>query len=97
MMVTIEYLVEPKDVGSFVQAMAPMRRIRRRDGATSWGLYQDAAKPGTMAEIFVVESWLEHLRQHDRVSRADRVDQDAARSFHRSAEAPVVRHWITPK
>lgn len=96
-MVSIEYEVDPADAGAFARVMVPMRRIRRRDGAMAWGLYEDAARPGTMVETFIVESWLEHLRQHDRVTRADREDQDAARRFHRGDVPPLVRHWITPR
>lgn len=49
-----------------------------------------------LLETFVVESWLEHLRQHERVTHADREFQDAARAFHTGAEPPLVRHMIRP-
>ena len=52
--------------------MQLMRRIRRRDGAIRWGLFEDAATPGRYIETFVVESWAEHLRQHERVTISDR-------------------------
>jgi MFS family permease len=96
-MVMITYLVEPAEVEAFVCAMAPMRRIRRRDGGIAWTLYEDAAQPGTMVETFVTESWLEHLRQHDRVTGSDRVAQDAAGRFHRGLEPPIIRHLLTPR
>jgi hypothetical protein len=95
-LVTIEYRIDPAKLSGFVAAMQPMRRIRRRDGAISWGLYEDAAAHGLVVENFVVESWLEHLRQHERVTHADREDQDAARAFHIGSEPPRVRHLISP-
>jgi hypothetical protein len=95
-LITVEYRVEPSRVDDFKRAMATMRRARRRDGAMSWGLYEDAAVPGLVMETFVVHSWLEHLRQHERVTHADRENQDAARAFHIGAEPPVVRHLIAP-
>jgi hypothetical protein len=72
-----------------------MRRIRRRDGAIHWGVYEDTAQHGTVIETFTVESWLEHLRQHDRVTNADRVLQEGLRDFHGGDGPPVVRHFIT--
>jgi len=42
----------------------------------------------------VVESWLEHLRQHERITAADREVQAIARAFHRGAEPPLVRHFV---
>ena len=49
-----------------------MRRIRRRDGAFMWELFSDIEQPDRMVECFMVESWLEHLRQHERATVADR-------------------------
>jgi len=42
-----------------------MRRLRRRNGAFMWELFQDIEDPGRMVDSFMVESWLEHLRQDD--------------------------------
>ena len=74
--------------------MQTLRRIRRRDGAISWALYEDAAQPGLMIEVFLVESWLEHLRQHERVTKADRVCQDSVRAFVLRNDPPAVRHLL---
>ncbi|SFR96659.1 MFS transporter [Sphingomonas jatrophae] len=93
-LVTIEYHVDPARVPAFFDAMQGMRRIRRRDGAIHWGLYEDVAEPGRVTETFTVESWLEHLRQHDRVTNADRVQQEALRAFQQDAAPPLVRHMV---
>lgn len=94
-LVTIEYRVDPADTAAFFAAMQPMRRIRRRDGAIHWGVYEDTAAPGKVIETFTVESWLEHLRQHDRVTNADRQQQDILRAFHLGDAPPLVRHFVT--
>jgi len=44
--------------------------------------------------VFVVESWLEHLRQHERVTADDRVLFEAAARFDRGGKGPRVRHHI---
>jgi hypothetical protein len=54
----------------FLAALEKLARERRRDGAYSWGVFEDAADHGRMVETFLVESWLEHLRQHERVTSA---------------------------
>ena len=78
----------------FARAMQLMRRIRRRDGAIRWGLFEDAATPGRYIETFVVESWAEHLRQHERVTVSDREIEVRAFAFHLGDDPPKVTHWI---
>ncbi len=95
-MVTVEYRVDPSRVAEFSRAMQALRRVRRRDGALSWGLYEDSASPGLMLETFVLESWLEHLRQHERVTHTDHALQDEVARFHLGPGKPVVRHLVAP-
>ena len=61
--------------------------------AFDWGVYEGASKEGVFVETFHVDSWLEHMRQHQRVTNADRVLQDAVRHFQTKG-APAVRHLI---
>jgi MFS family permease len=93
-LVTVEYFIDPSVARDFARAMQPMRMIRRRDGAIRWGLFEDAAKPGRYIETFVVESWAEHLRQHERVTVSDREIEARAIAFHRGDGPPKVTHWI---
>ncbi|MHB8346409.1 MAG: MFS transporter [Acidiferrobacterales bacterium] len=92
--VTVEYRVDVSRKAEFLAAMQPVRRIRRRDGAISWAVLSDVADPGRYTEVFVVESWLEHMRQHTRVTKSDRHILDHARSFHIGASPPVVTHFL---
>src|SRR2546425_8788530 len=71
-MVTIEYKVDPAKRAEFVAAMQEVREMRRRNGAYYWELYHDSANPAHFVETFMDESWIDHLRQHERVSVADR-------------------------
>src|SRR6202044_3874360 len=54
-LVTVEYLIDPAAGRDFALAMQFMRRLRRRDGAIRWGLFEDSATPGRFIETFVVE------------------------------------------
>jgi Transmembrane secretion effector len=93
-LVTVEYDIDPADAERFVAAMQELGRIRRRDGAYRWELYADLERPGRRLETFVVDSWSEHLRQHDRLTVADLEVTRLTRSFHRGSEPPEVRHML---
>jgi MFS family permease len=93
-LVTVEYEIDPADTAAFSRAMQQLGRIRLRDAALRWGLWEDTARPGRFLESFVVESWLEHLRQHERVTAADRAVQQTAHAFHRGSEPPRVTHFL---
>jgi hypothetical protein len=72
--------------------MREFGRIRRRDGASRWGICRDLEVPGCYLETFTVGSWDEHLRQHERMTRADRNIEERLRGCVRSE--PVVRHLV---
>ena len=93
-LVRVTYQVRSDRTDAFVAAMRPVRAERRRDGAFSWGLYADVAEPGMYTEVFGVESWLEHLRQHERVTVADMSVQDRTRAFLVEGTSPRVHHLI---
>lgn len=93
-LVTIEYRIDPAQAKDFAEAMGDMKKIRRRDGAIRWGLYRDTSDPGRHVETFVVESWVEHLRQHERVTISDRPVQERVNAFHIGPGKPAVSHFI---
>ncbi len=93
-LIQIRYRVMPEDRAAFKQAIHKLAHARRRDGAYSWGLMAQTDDPNALLEWFLVESWQEHLRQHQRVSHADAELQQAVRQFHQGEEEPVVSHHI---
>jgi predicted MFS family arabinose efflux permease len=93
-LVTVEYRIDPQRTAEFTSAMLELGRIRRRDGAVDWGLFEDVAEPGRYVETFMVESWAEHLRQHERGTVADSQIWERARSFHLSDTPPTVSHLV---
>jgi len=92
-LVTVEYRIRPQDREAFLEALAKLEHERRRDGAYAWGIFEDAADEGRMVESFLVESWMEHLRQHERVTNADRLVQEAVDRFTLQG-TPKVTHFI---
>lgn len=92
-LVTVEYRIRPQDRSAFLEVLNKLGHERRRDGAYRWGVFEDAAEEGRIVEAFLLESWLEHLRQHERVTNADRLVQEAVQRFQLSGE-PKVTHLI---
>jgi MFS family permease len=92
-LVTVEYRVRPQDRQEFLQVLEQLGYERRRDGAYRWGVFEDAAVEGRIVENFLVASWMEHLRQHERVTNADRLVQECVERF-RLGDEPKVTHFI---
>jgi Transmembrane secretion effector len=44
-----------------------------------------------------VQSWGEHLRQHERITVSDRKLEERALKFHRGEGVPKVVHWIAAR
>lgn len=93
-LVTVSYQVDPARTAEFLAAMQDIRRIRLRDGAMQWGLFVDPAVPDTHTEVFLVRSWIEYLRQRERLTHADTDVRERARAFHIGAEPPRVQRLI---
>jgi MFS family permease len=96
-LVTIEYHVDPARRAEFVAAMRDVREMRRRNGAFFWELFHDSARPARFLETFMDESWVEHLRQHERVSVADRETQRRANQFLAKGESTKSVHWLADR
>jgi len=92
--VEVEYRIDPSQADGFTQAIRDLEPIRRRDGAVNWAVYQDPGQKGRYVESFIVESWVEHLRQHERVTLSDRAVEERIRRFHVAATPPAVTHLI---
>lgn len=93
-LVTVEYRVDPENVADFLNAMRELHAERRHDGAYSWGLFEDAAQPGRYIEYFLVSSWLEHLRQHERVTVSGREVQLRIQALQSGGRMPLVSHLL---
>jgi MFS family permease len=93
-LVTVEYQIDPRDRARFLAAMDQLGYQRRRNGAYGWGVFEDSASEGRMVETFLVESWLEHLRQRERVTGADRALQDLVNQFQSGGSTSKTTHLI---
>ncbi len=93
----LEYRVPEDRKGAFQEAMREVRRIRIRDGAVRWSLFQDVTPPEPglfrFTESFLSSSWGEHLRQHHRATMEDRAV--FRRAYGLGVETgPRIRHLV---
>lgn len=93
-MVTIEYLIDPREAENFHAVMEETRQARLRQGALSWALFRDVAVPGRYVEYFLDETWVEHLRRHERFTAADVGLRERRRAFLLHAAPPVVHRYV---
>ena len=94
-MVTVEYRVSAANRAEFFAALSYVAHERRRDGAYDWAIFEDTAHPERLLEIWFVDSWLEHLRQHQRVTKADERVENRMRKFAQGA--PVITHYLSAR
>jgi hypothetical protein len=93
-LVTVEYRPTPGREQDLVDALYAGRYARRRTGAVSWHVWRDATDPGRILEQFVVGSWDEHLRQHERASHRDQERLDEIKAMTDPGQPTTVTHWL---
>jgi MFS family permease len=91
-LVTLEYRVNHDQSDEFLEAIHEYGRVRRRDGAYRWGVYRDLEDAERYVETFLIRSWAEHLRQHERSTKADRDVEERLRTY--VTGVPTVRHLV---
>jgi MFS family permease len=94
-LVTVVYHAAPGRAGDMLDALRAGRYARRRTGAVSWQAWRDAADQSRICEQFVVGTWEEHERQHERVSRRDQQRLDEIDAMSDPAHPPKVSHWLS--
>lgn len=92
--VTVEFLIREEDVVAFLSVMAERRRIRRRDGARHWTLLRDLTNSELWLERYDTPTWVEYVRQNQRVTQADAEIGDRVRALHKGPNPPVVHRMI---
>ncbi len=93
---TQAYRIDPADQDAFLSAMAEVREVRGRIGATDWQLFEDVAHAEGWLEAWTVQNWTDHLREAVRLSDADRAILARALAFHRGPPMPPRRYLAFP-
>lgn len=67
----VRYAIAPANREAFLAAMDECRRVRLRNGAITWRLYEDVAHPERWVELWAMENWVDHLRETSRMTPDD--------------------------
>jgi MFS family permease len=94
-LVTVEYHVAPEHREAFLEALVALARQRRRDGGYNWNVFEDTGHPERIIETWLSDTWLDHLRQHRRITRADRAIEQRVQQLAR--EPTRVTHYIAAR
>ena len=95
--ILIDYDVDPTDYDAFVHAIHELKNVRLRDGAMRWGIFQDANDARHLNETFVMESWIDYLRQRERFTASDRRIWEQVLALHQGEQLPRITHTIYAK
>jgi predicted MFS family arabinose efflux permease len=102
--ITVEFRVDCAQGREFMDLMREVRLIHLRNGAYSWRLHEALTRPNTFRLEINVPSWNEHLRQKERVTKAERAVLERAWSLHSGDRPPeeqiylaVNRELLTPR
>ncbi len=92
--ISVDYRIRPEDYNAFTKQIHRLRSVRMRDGAIRWGVFQDVTDPSHINETFLVESWVDYLRQRERFTADDYQIREKVWSFHLGPEPPKISHMI---
>ena len=84
--------IDEQDYKNSSSAIHELRDVRLRDGAMRWGIFQDASDPRRLNETFIMESWIDYLRQLERFTASDRTRSATVWSVLPSRRRAAARH-----
>jgi len=90
----VRYQIAPENRVAFLTAMAACRQVRLRSGAQGWRLYEDVAHPERWVELWLMDSWTEHLREEGRMTEWDRSVLARAAALHAGPGGPEASRYL---
>lgn len=79
------------------ELVAPAERTQAISLGAVNQTWRDASQPGVILEQFIVASWAEHQRQHERITRRDQDRLDEVQMLAAEGTQPTVTHWLTAR
>jgi hypothetical protein len=77
-----------------LDVLREVRLIRLRNGALSWRLHEDLARPNTYRVELMYPSWTEFLLMEERLTKSEREIIEKARGFHVGDRPAEYRHFL---
>lgn len=93
-LITIDYKIDPQLSNEFEQTARELGRILKSEGMAYWELFQDTTDLGHYIEIRIADTWTDHMRQHERVTKNVQIMEDKIRLLIKDGPQPIVSHYI---
>lgn len=93
-MVVNTWTIPDEALDDFLEVMREVRLARLKTGGSRWQLYQELGGERAYSETFIVASWEEHLKQHERIDDETVVAIRRARQLDTSPTGPTARHFL---
>src|SRR6476620_2429876 len=94
-LITIEYNnIDPKLSDEFEQSVRELGRKLRSEGMAYWELFQDPTDIGHYIEIRIADTWTDHIRQHEYVTKNVQVMENRIRELIKDCPQPIITHYI---
>jgi hypothetical protein len=85
--------VRPRNRAAFLTTLNELSTERRR-----WRMWLAGVRRQRRSrdfhKLFLAPFWLDHLRHHQRVTKADADVQSRVLAYHEGPEPPEARHWV---
>jgi MFS family permease len=94
-LITIEYnKIDPNLSNKFEQSAHELGRTLKSEGMAYWELFQDPADIGHYIEIRIADTWTDHIRQHEYVTKNVQVMENRIRELIKDCPQPIISHYI---
>jgi MFS family permease len=94
-LITIEYYkIDPKFSSEFEKSLRELGRILRSEGMAYWELFQDPEDASHYIEIRIADTWTDHLRQHEYVTKNVQITENRIRAIIKDCPQPKISHYI---
>lgn len=82
------FAVDPKLSNEFEHAMYELGRLLKSEGMAYWELYQDPTDTSHYIEIRIADTWTDHLRQDEYVTKNIQVMENSIRELIKNCPQP---------
>jgi MFS family permease len=94
-LITIEYnKIDPKLSDEFQRSVRELGRMLKSEGMAYWELFQDPADIGHYIEIRIADTWTDHMRQHEYVTKNVQDMENRIRELIKDCPLPIITHYI---
>ena len=94
-LITIEYnKIDPKISDEFQRNVHELGRLLKSEGMAYWELFQDPGDSGHYIEIRIADTWTDHLRQHEYVTKNVKDMENMIRELIKDSPDPIISHYV---